>query len=363
MEKINSLLETSKKVLLNCALENGALVAANPTDPHYPKAAKHYFYVWPRDAAYDCLALDAVGVTGVQENFFTWINERAEDFPESGLLYEKYYINGLQALNRFQPDQGAAVILAIFNHFKGDKDKAKPFIGLIKKLANGLKDNWDRDHFKIITNDLWEERHTFPDLKDNFTYSLAACAKGLRLASEILENDSYEEAAEEMESALKKSVEGKSHYYRSFGLLNDERIDASMFGLIWPFEFLSPEDPLARKTVDEIINRLNKRGGIYRYEHDEYDGWMYKTMHRKKGAGYWPLLNFWLAIVLDKMNEREAALKYYSKVLDDIDPETLLIPEQIFANDIQQSINPLGWSHSMFILATKELGLMKEMHE
>src|SRR5680860_128836 len=93
------LIKASQNIILNCCLENGAIVAANSTKKSYPKEAKSYFYVWPRDAAFSCIALDILDVTDVQEKFFDWLIERAEGWQETGLFYEKYYTNGLQALN------------------------------------------------------------------------------------------------------------------------------------------------------------------------------------------------------------------------------------------------------------------------
>lgn len=42
-QKINQLIETSKKIILDCCLENGAIVAANSTKPYYSEEAKNYF--------------------------------------------------------------------------------------------------------------------------------------------------------------------------------------------------------------------------------------------------------------------------------------------------------------------------------
>jgi len=49
-KQIRELLITSKKVIKDCALPNGAIVAANSTKPYFPKEAKYYRFVWPRDA-------------------------------------------------------------------------------------------------------------------------------------------------------------------------------------------------------------------------------------------------------------------------------------------------------------------------
>ncbi len=356
MKNLEKLIETSKQVLKDCSLENGALVAANPIKPYYSKEAKHYLYVWPRDGAYNCIASDIIGITDIQKPFFDWIWDRAENLHETGLLYEKYYVNGLQALNRFQPDQGASVIIAICHCEQSGSVEKEEYHKLVKLLADGICKHWKEDHFDLITNDLWEERHTFPDLKENFTYSLAACICGLQKANEMAPNEKYQETINQMQKTIQNGVQN-GQYVRSFGDLNDDHIDASLLGLVWPFNLIDPKSPEMTKTVDEIITKLSPADGVHRYENDEYDGWMYQTMHRKKGAGYWPLLNFWLAIVLNRMDRKDEALKYFNKVIEDI-PENNLIPEQIFTNNIQKAVNPLCWSHGMFILAAKELNLI-----
>ena len=160
-----------------------------------------------------------------------------------------------------------------------------------------------------------------------------------------------------MKKKLLDEVEKKGYVFRSFGRIDDKRIDASALGLIWPFKIINPKSELANATIEKIEEKLVKDYGVYRYEHDEYDGWMFETHHRKKGAGYWPLLNFWMSIVLCKMGRKEEAEKYYNKVIESIGEE--FIPEQIFSNDIQKSVSPLCWSHAMFIFASRELGYLK----
>jgi GH15 family glucan-1,4-alpha-glucosidase len=366
-ERIAKVWEKSKMVIRDCVIENGAIVAANPTKAYYSNEAKHYFYVWPRDAAFTCMAAKMAGITDIQEPFFDWILDRAEDMDDeghlhnhyTGLLYEKYYVNGLQALHRFQPDQGGALLFAIADYYDGDGEKAKKYRDLIEGLADGYIKMWDKDHFKSLTNDLWEERHTYPDLKDNFSYALAACAAGLLAADRLYPNEKYRAVADQMKKVLLGSSKDFGYFYRSFGRLNDKNIDASLLGLAWPFEIVDYDNPDFVRTVDLIIEKLAPNDGVYRYEQDEYDGWMYRGFHRKKGAGYWPLLNFWLAIVLSKMGRKEEAERYYNKVLDEMD-KSGLIAEQIFDNDIQKAVSPLCWSHVMFLFATKELGYNKQ---
>jgi GH15 family glucan-1,4-alpha-glucosidase len=347
--KVKKILETSKQVIKDCSLENGAIVAANCFKDYFPKEAKFYTYVWPRDASFACAAADIVRID-IQERFFDWCINRAEGFQNTGLFYEKYFVNGLKALSRFQPDQTGSVIWAIWHHFKDDLEKTRPYRKFIEKAANGICNAWRHDHFDMITNDLWEERLTFPDLNENWTYSLAACIKGLECANKIVPTERWSVTANLMRERLENHFE--SFFFRGYGKLSDKRIDASVLGLVYPFEVFSPTDHRVTATIQVLEKKIVMHGGLHRYEQDEYDGWMYETQDRRKGAGAWPLLNFWLSIYYAKAGNKEKALQYYNWVLDRVD---CFIPEQIFENEIQISVNPLCWSHSMFVLASKEL--------
>jgi glucoamylase len=351
--KIENMIRVSKQIIRESQLDNGAIVAANATKDYYPSTAKNYFYVWPRDASYVCIAADIAGIGEVQERFFDWCLERAEGFKETGLFYEKYYVNGLKALGRFQPDQTGTFLYAIWHHYNYiNMNVDARFRDLVIKSANGLCDKWDEDHFTIVTNDLWEERLAFPDLKENFSYSLASCIRGLECANSIISNERWLRISGQMREQLEKHfVDG--HFVRSYGRLIDRNIDASILGLVYPFEIYNENDPRVISTVKEIEKRLIINGGVHRYEFDEYDGWMYEEMHRRKGAGAWPLLNFWLSIYHHLSGNRSDAEKYYKWVLDNTND---LLPEQIFDNNIQISICPLVWSHVFFIIASNFLG-------
>jgi GH15 family glucan-1,4-alpha-glucosidase len=95
------------------------------------------------------------------------------------------------------------------------------------------------------------------------------------------------------------------------------------------------------------------RGGVHRYEKDVYDGWTRAGVLRSKGAGAWPLLNFWLSIYYSLKREGAKAKQYHEWVLHRLDSP--YIPEQIFENSLQRSVCPLVWSHAMFALSTHYL--------
>jgi glucoamylase len=350
--KIKKLTEVTKDIIKDCVLENGGIIAANSIKNYYPTDAKNYFYVWPRDASFTCIVSDLLGINHVQEKFFNWCLNRAEGFKKDGVFYEKYYPNGLKAAGNFQPDQTGSVLFALWHHYKNDIDEALEFHNLIKIAADGICNVWEKDHFTLVTSDLWEERFCFPDLNENFSYSLCACIKGLRCANELIPNKKWIDTASEMKNRLDKHF--MEYFIRSYGEIPDKRIDASIIGLVYPFNIYDADDPKIVASINEIEKKLLINGGVHRYEHDEYDGWMYEIHHRKKGAGAWPLLNFWMSIYYSIKGDKENAEKYFYWVLEKIENSNY-IPEQIFENDIQISVSPLLWSHTMFVLASKHL--------
>ena len=351
-KQIQNLLKTSKKVIEDCSLSNGAIVAANSTKPYFPKKAKNYKFVWPRDAAYTCIAAGMLGLK-IQEKFFRWCM-KAEDWEKTGLFYQNYFINGRKSWHNFQPDQTGSVLMAIYDYYRDNKDESKKFEKLIRNSADGLCRIWNKDHFKLVSQDLWEERSCFPDLKGNFTYSLAICSRGLSCANELIPDKKWSRVSDEMRKVLLKHF--KDNFYCSFGKIDDERIDASLLGLVWPSGMVSADDKRMKKTIRLIEKELVKNSGIHRYEDDEYDGWMYKKgVFRKKGSGYWPLLDFWMTIYYQELGNKEKALIYYNRVISDMKNKRF-IPEQIFDNKIQVAVSPLCWSHSMFVIASGKLG-------
>jgi glucoamylase len=356
VNKIKRLVDVTKRIIEDCALENGGIVAANSTKPYFPPNAKNYFYIWPRDAAYTCLAANILGMKDISKNFFRWCLIHAEGFKTKGLFYEKYYPNGLKALFNFQPDQTGTILYAVHNYciLHPSETKDPEIHELITLAANGICNTWNGKHFTEITNDLWEERLCFPELDENFTYTLASCIKGLRCANEIIPTLKWLQTSREMKNRLDKHFEG--FFVRSYGKLTDKRIDASILGLVYPFEIYDADDPKIVTSINEIEKQLVFEGGVHRYEHDDYDGWMQNGKQMNKGAGAWPLLNFWMSIYYSLKKEEKNAKKYYYWVLSRL-KDNHYIPEQIFSNTHQVSVSPLLWSHTMFFLATKFLDL------
>ena len=350
--KIKQLIETSRNVILDCSLENGAIVAANTDKEYYPKNVNNYRYVWPRDVSFTLYAAHLLGIKNIQKKFISWLLDRAEGFSDTGIIYQKYATNGPRDTEfgyQYQPDQAGALLWSLLEINRKLDSKTEE---VVKFLANGLCENWSKDHFKIPTYDLWEERQTFPGLKGNFSYTLSSCSFGLSAAHERLNEGKWLKVSNEMENTLKHF---KGDYYcRLWGKLPDRRIDASVLGLIWPFQIVKANDKQL-ESLELIKNKLLTPQGIKRYEHDEYDGRIENLNHWKKGAGGWPLLTFWYIISLSRTNQKTEAKRLFDEYVKKFKN---FIPEQVFDNEIQVSVSPLCWSHSMFVIASKELGYL-----
>ena len=84
---------------------------------------------------------------------------------------------------------------------------------------------------------------------------------------------------------------------RSYGKLPDKRIDASVLGLVYPFEVYDVDDLKMVAAINKLEKRLLVNGGVHRYQYDDYDGLMNNGNHMKKGSGEWPILNFWMSVI------------------------------------------------------------------
>ena len=128
-----------------------------------------------------------------------------------------------------------------------------------------------------------------------------------------------------------------------------------MLGLVYPFGIYGANDKKIINTINIIEKKIVKNNCVYRYENDLYDSFRFSGINGRRGAGFWPLLNFWMSIYYSIKKDKKKALNYYLNIIDTINN---YIPEQIFDNDIQKSPSPLAWSHAMFVISSKYLGLI-----
>jgi glucoamylase len=345
---MNRLTETSREVLRDCCCANGAIVAANSDRTDYPHQVQSYRYVWPRDAAFICASLDHLDCVDEQLGFFRWL-ARAEDLKEKGLLFQNYYTNGRKRWLAFQPDQNGSVLWALTEFMERHPEHRKVLTSLVTLLADGICSIWDTDHFTLITQDLWEESYTYPELGTTFTYSLAACCHGLRCADRMQATKRWTEVALQMKKKIDVSyVDGR--FLRRAGLVNDLRPDISLLGLVWPWCIYAPDDEKMKRTIGSIQKELAHNKGFYRYKYDDYDCFEFKGTDARRGAGTWPIGNYWMAICAAMAGDKKKGRSLIDAVSARLD-KNMLIPEQLFDNDIQVSVKPLAWSHAMQVIA------------
>jgi GH15 family glucan-1,4-alpha-glucosidase len=333
----------STEVLKDCCRENGAIIAANTEHCAYPKDAQSYHYVWPRDAAYVCIALSIVDEYDLQLDYFNWLIERAEGI-EKGMLFQNYYTNGRKRWLAFQPDQAGTTLIALSKIImKGKADKE--LFDLAHRLSEELVELWQTTNFKHISQDLWEEHFAYPKMQQCFTYSAAIVRSGLLEIGPLI-GKNYEKVCEEMGTIVNSAfLPEEKIYIKRTGLNMQKRLDASLLGLVWPGKLkINPE------FIDIIAQRLSHKKGIMRYEYDDYDGFRHEGNNARRGAGAWPILTFWIAIAYKLTGNIDKALYYYLLGIDSADEKGYL-PEQVFDNDIQSSIKPLAWSHAMQLIA------------
>lgn len=348
---ISQLLGSSKQVLLDCVLPNGAVVAANTDHPSYPIDANDYRHVWPRDASYILYALGLLGNDKTPQ-FCDWMLGRAEGFMTSGLFYRRYATNGACSWpeEAFQPDQAGALLWSLTSAHSQDERVQR----VIHQTATALCRSWNTDHFTSETHDLWEHMRCGVD-QPGFTYSLAACSFGLQSAADQYpsEGERWRQVATQMHDILEQSE--SQGYFTRIGLDTDGHVDGSLSGLIWPFKTTSNPDVL-KATLQKIEDDLLTPEGVKRFTNDPYDGIIKRALDLNQGAGAWPLLTCWLAIAWSQLGQEERAHVLFDQLLDRLPAD--FIPEQLFTDD-RIGITPLGWSHAMFVIACSKLGYLR----
>lgn len=127
-------------------------------------------------------------------------------------------------------------------------------------------------------------------------------------------------------------------------LLSDSTVDTSILGLSIPFGVFSASDPRMRATAEAIAEQLiSPVGGICRYRGDQYCG-----------GNPWILCTLWLALQYMDSGQEEEGYRLYNWALKHRTSLDLFAEQIDRVTDKPCWVVPLGWSHAMFLLATKE---------
>lgn len=357
--------------------ETGGSVAAPEFDQHY-LASGGYGYCWPRDGVFVAAALDEAGFHHEAAQFYRFA---ARVQNPDGSWHQRYFMNGGWAPTwGRQIDQAGAVLWGYCHHYALTSDRVflDELWPSLLAGANYLTDSISKDNgLPLPGMDIWEDEYS------QSTYSAAAVYGGLRSAAVLAGIKGKQQLAGPWEAAaegIKKGIlqhqwsaelnrfsrsvtrrvcHGDYHYAREQGLPareiqipntpyfcytvpRDDRIDAALLGLCFPFGVLPAGDPRMDATVAEIRRLLENYtvGGIHRYEGDGY-----------AGGNPWILLTLWLSIYYSLKGDTEIAGSLIKWAENNASPSGLL-PEQVHREHGGPAwVLPLNWSHAMYVLA------------
>lgn len=361
-------------LILRTQIDNrGAIIAAN--DTHTFRSKKDtYSYMWPRDGALVARSLDRTGHHNITKRFFKFCEKVIDD---RGCLMHKYrpdgsmgsswhsWLKGSELQLPIQEDETALVLDALWKDFEINDDEKtirQMYKTFIKKAGDFLV--YFRDEETKLPKesyDLWEEKlgvHTFTcstvyaglNAAKNFAERFGTKSdtrKYLKAANEVREaiiNNLYDEKRQVFTKGIYYDEEKNPHF--------DYTIDSStMYGL-FEYNVLEIDDPRMQKTFEitmEKLWNLNKKGGMCRYENDQY----YRYPNSPENP--WFVCTMWLAeyyiTKAKNIGELEKAKELINWTMENAVP-TGVLSEQIKSNTGEPlSVAPLTWSHAGFITA------------
>lgn len=348
----------------------GAVIAANDSDIQWGHN-DHYSYMWTRDAAFVCDAMDRAGYPEITRRFLNFANRVILD---EGFFLHKYNPDGSPAplwhpwvrdgkpQLPIQLDETALVIWLVARHYERTRDLdllRDVYKRLVVSAADFLARYRDQDLcLPQPCFDLWEERQGI------FTFTCATVWAGLTAAADLanLFNDqerktTYSKAAAELREGMKKHLwlEDESRFARGLTVDGelDKTVDASAFGTFY-FGVFPASSGMVTGTMRAIRERLwvqTDVGGIARYENDAYHRISDET--QRIPGNPWIICTLWLAehtiATASSTEELQSALDLVRWARAKATP-SLVLPEQVDPYDGQPlSVAPLTWSHAQVI--------------
>ncbi|HET7436821.1 MAG TPA: glycoside hydrolase family 15 protein [Thermoanaerobaculia bacterium] len=366
-----------KRSLLTIATQcdrGGAVLAANDSDIQWGHN-DHYSYMWARDAAFVCDALDRAGFPEVTRRFLHFANGVIKDDgfflhkynPDGSLasLWHPWYRNGKTQLP-IQEDETALVVWLVARHYARTRDLdllRAVYKRLVIQPADFLMKYRDPETgLPLPSIDMWEERQGV------FTFTCAAVYAALSAAAELanLFNDqdrrsTYAKAATEIRDAMMRHlwIESEGRFARGLVLQDDDTlqldttIDASTFAVFYLGVF-PPSSAVVEGTMRAIREHLwvhTESGGVARYENDAYH--RISDEPTRVPGNPWIICTMWLAehsiARASNAGELESALDLVRWARSKAS-QSLLLPEQVDPYAGQAlSVAPLTWSHAQVV--------------
>jgi len=376
-------------LLIRTQIDNrGAVIAANDSAV-LQFSRDTYSYMWPRDAALVCHALDLAGYPYVTRRFYSLC---AGLLTDEGYLLHKYNPDGTPASSwhpwmvdgkerlPIQEDQTALVLWALWRHFwqYRDVEYVRPlFHSLILKAADFMADFRDPETgLPRPSYDLWEERYGV------HTYTCATVYGGLTAArnfAQVFGNaeraERYDRAAAEIRDGMARHLWSDEHdrFIRRLvplpegGWEADATLDASLFAL-FKFHAFEADDVRVEKTMRSIERDLwvnTPVGGLARYAGDTY----YSPDPDRRGVpgNPWFVCTIWLADYYiargRSVEDLKKALPIFQWAVGHALPSGVLAEQVDPYSGRPLSVSPLTWSHGTLALTLlKYLQKLEDLH-
>ena len=372
--RVQELFKRSLLILRSQIDNRGAVIAANDSDI-MQFSRDTYSYMWPRDGALVCQALDMAGFPDVTRRFYTWCREL---LTEDGYLLHKYNPDGTPASSwhpwmvdgkerlPIQEDQTALVLWALWRHFwhYRDVEYVRPlYHGLIVKAADFMVRFRDpKTHLPRPSYDLWEERYGV------HTYTCATVFGGLVAARNFAQTfgdveraEQYDRAAVEVREAMAKHLwsDSLNRFVRRLVPTEtgpwevDSTIDASLSAL-FKFQAFEATDPRVAATMEAVASTLwvnTPVGGMARYENDTY----HRISSDRRGVpgNPWFVCTAWLADYYiargSTLDELKEAVPIFEWVASHALPSGVMAEQVDPYTNRPLSVSPLTWSHGTFV--------------
>lgn len=354
----------NRTILLYPLLYNqktGGIAAAMEVDENKTRCGR-YAYSWPRDAAFITTALDLLNMNKETEKFYKNFCKNTQN--RNGMWEQRFYTDGRLASSwGYQIDETASVIYGVYNHYLNTKDLKfiKDNFKMLEKATKYLEQYMD----KILKNekldrtsyDLWEMHEGIS------LYSIASIFAGFNAMIDIdelmvnefnnnrLKQNEIREQKERLQDKIIKIKEyivnnfydeDKKNYRRN---LEDDKLDISILGTIYPFNVFSPKEKKIENTIERINMTLRTyTGGYLRFENDHY------TQDRP-----WVITTLWMALYYIEVGKIKEAKECFDFVVNSQSPYGFLA-EQVDNSRMQPAwVIGLGWSHAMFVIVLDKL--------
>ncbi|MFA6767548.1 MAG: glycoside hydrolase family 15 protein [Parabacteroides sp.] len=334
-----------------------------------------YRYCWLRDASMSVEMLIQVGHRGAAKRFMRFITNilrsKSDKFQIMyGIRYERdiretelKYLDGYKGSKPVRIGNAAYyqqqndtygylmnVIYQYYLYFRGTLDEIEDMFEVVKHIGRIVIKEW-----RNPDNGIWEIRNK----KEHFVFSKVMCWVALDRAakiSDMLNRIDYAERYNNEAKLIKEDVltNGWKEEIQSFSqTYSNLDLDSSLL-LMEKYGFISPKNPLYKKTVNAIYNKLCYNGLMFRYNnHDDFG----------IPTSSFTICTFWMVRGLYVTGRKKEALEMFKRMLTYSNHVKLFSEDLDFNTKEQMGNFPQAYSHLALIdtalLFSKEVKLSK----